>query len=143
MPDVRQPVATKGTPETDVRGVVDRATEGGPSAEETIAAHVAQGDKRKAKRAAEAEVQHVQPVADPRVVASEELLSISESKDFAQAFMNWLVGEQMSGRQQPDIPTQRSVRQGLADQLLGQRPGGMSSFARFLSSDTPRGATPR
>lgn len=136
----RQPLATQGAPETDVRAVVEKATAGGPTPKETIAAHVAQGDKRKAQKAADAGVQHEQPVSDPRVVASEELLSISESKDFAQAFTNWLVGEQLAQRQMPDLETQRNVRQGLADQLLGQRPGGMSAFAKFLASDKPRGS---
>lgn len=139
MAEIRQPLATQGAPETDVRGVVDAATAGGPTPEETIALHLAQGDTRKAKKAAAVAVQHEQPVADPRVVASEALLSVSEEKDFAQAFMNWLVGEDLAGRQLPDLPTQRSVRQGLADALLGQRPGGLSQFAKFLSADKPRG----
>lgn len=139
MPDVRQPLATLGAPETDVRAVVDKATKGGPTPEETIALHLAQGGSGKAKKAAEAVVQHEQPVGDPRVVASEGLLSVSEEKDFAQAFMNWLVGEDLAGRQLPDLETQRSVRQGLADSLLGQRPGGLDKFAKFLSADKPRG----
>ncbi len=139
---IRQPLATSGAPETDVRAVVDRATKGGPSPKDTVAAKLAtspEGRAKAAKKAAEAEVQHVQPVADPRVVASEELLTVSESKDFAQAYSNWLLGEQLAQRQMPDLTTHRTVRQGLADQILGQRPGGMDSFARFLSADKPRG----
>ncbi len=128
MAGPKEVVALVNAPETDVRAVVDAATKGGPSVAETIAAATAKGRQKTAEEAATV----TGPVGDLRVVASEGLLTVGESKDFAQANMNWLLGEQMAGRPMPDLETQRKVRQGLADTLIGQRPGGPDMFARFM-----------
>ncbi len=129
-------LATEGAAQMDVQGIVARATAASPSGKsvkETIAGQLPsqQGE------AVAAPVRT--PSASPLVVPSEALLSIGESRDFAQAYSNWLMGEELSGRQFPEDDIHRSVRQGLADQLLGQRPGGMDSFAQFLSADKLRG----
>ncbi len=129
MAGPKQVLGLVNAPPMDVRAVVDAATEGGPSVKETIAAATAGGREVKAGEAVATEAR---PTGDPRVVASEGLLTVDESKDFAQAFSNWLVGENMAGRQMPDLDTQRNVRQGLADTLLGQRPGGPDMFAKFI-----------
>lgn len=115
--------------ETDVRAVVDRATKGGPTARETIAKQLPGN-----KEAVAQEVSRVTAaplttsVLDPREV----LLSATESKDFSQAYQNWILGEGLAGREFPDEQTQGAVRSGLVDTLMNQRPGGGDQFAKFL-----------
>jgi len=44
----------------------------------------------------------------------------------------WLLGETLSGREQPDHDTQATVRTGLVDTLMGQRVNQGGAFMQFL-----------
>jgi hypothetical protein len=118
----RQVVGLINAPPMDVKAVVARETGGTPL--ETPLTPEA--------REAEAQKSVAQAVTSSRVTG-ETLLTASESKDFAQAYNNWLRGEQLAGSPIAGLDIQKVVRQGLVDTILGQRPGGANSFERFMS----------
>ncbi len=99
------PLATKGAPTMDIRTVVDRATNPNTPPRDLVG-----------KGGLLAPINLSSP-RDERELS----LTSRESKDFSQALEMWLLGEELGGREMPDQATQKLVRTGLVDTLLGQR----------------------